>query len=187
MSLRHLVKKLVFSCRSCRGMTLVELLVALSIGSAVMVGCTQILTQLFVLVPKAQDSMLAMRQVQFAGHLIDRDAIKAQSIAPTPNLFTLSAATPLIISHVNWDSDNATITYFVDSDHALQRQEVVKNKSGVILSSNQIPVVNSITSITAQYSQPDVYNSRKILTLTISAQVGNSPETRIYKISPRSF
>ena len=187
MSLLYLVKNLVYSCRSCKGMTLVELLVALSIGSLVVVGSTQILTQLFVIVPKVEYSMLAMRQAEFAGHAIDKDATMAQIITPTPSLFTVSTATPLVISHVGWNSDNTTITYSVDSNHILQRQEVVVNKSGVTISSNQKQVADSIGSITAQYDQPDQYNYRKILTLTITAQLGNSSAARTFKISPRAF
>lgn len=187
MSLRQLVINSLVSRRSCHGMTLLELLVGMAIGSLVATGSALILTQLFVLVPKAEYSMLAMRQVQFAGHWIDRDATMAQVITPTPGLFTLSPATPLIISHIDWNSDNTTVTYSVDTNHVLQRQEVVQDKNGSVISSNQIPVVDRISSITAQYDQPDEYNDRKILTLTITAQVDSSPVTKVYKISPRTF
>jgi prepilin-type N-terminal cleavage/methylation domain-containing protein len=187
MSLRHLFKSRLFSPRSCRGVTLIELLIAMSIGSLVVVGSSQILTQLFVLVPKANYSAMAMRQVEFAGHRIERDTTMAQTITPTPDLFTLSTSTPLVISHVDWNSDTTTTTYSVNSSHALLRQEIVTNKSGVIISSNQTSIADGITSITAQYTEPDQYNDRKILTLTITAQVGNSSASRIFKISPRTF
>jgi prepilin-type N-terminal cleavage/methylation domain-containing protein len=187
MNLRYIEKKLLVSCDS-RGLTLIELLVALGIGSVVAAGALMVLSQLFILVPKAENNMLTIRQVQNAGWWMERDGLSAQVITPTPNLFTLSTATPLIMSYVKWDATKSTITYSVDANHTLQRLVVVTNEStGSVISSNQMQIADSITSITAQYNVPDVNNPRKILTLTITAQVGSSSETRVYKISPRSF
>jgi|GEM_PF-845508 len=188
MSIRGLIKKLVQSCGDFRGFTLVELLIALAIGSLVVVGALSVLYQITILVPKAQNNMLAVRQAQNAGYWINRDGTAAQIITPTPNLFTLSAATPLVISHVDWDATKTTTTYFVDAQHRLQRQIVVTSeKTGSVISSQQIQVSDSIASITAQYNQPIASNARKILTVTITAQVGSANETRVYQISPRSF
>jgi prepilin-type N-terminal cleavage/methylation domain-containing protein len=187
MSLRYLDNKLSFPYLGHRGMTLVELLIALAIGSMLAAGALAVLNQLFVLIPKAENGMLAIRQAQSAGYWIDRDGVSGQVITPSPGLFTLSTATPLVISSVNWNSDNTTVTYFVDTNHKLQRQEVVKNKSGVTISSVQSQAADSISSITAKYDYPNPGDSRKILTVTIIAQVWNSTETRVYKISPRSF
>ena len=188
MSLRGLIKKLVLSCGDFRGITLVELLIALAIGSLLAVGTLSVLKQIFVLVPKVENNMLAVRQAQNAGYWIDRDGVSAQVITPTPNLFTVSTATPLVISYVNWDATKTTITYSVDAQHKLQRQIVVTNeKTGSVISNNQMQIGDSIASITAQYNQPDVTNPRKILTVTITAQVGSASETRVYIISPRLF
>jgi len=188
MSLPYIDKQLSFTRRDSGGMTLVELLIALAIGSLVLVGALGILNQLFILVPKAQNGMLAIRQAQSAGYWIDRDTKSAQVITPTPNLFTISTGTPLIISYVNWDATKTTITYSVDTNKKLQRQVVVTNeKTGSVISSNKVQVADSISSITAQYDYPNPDDPRKILTVTITAQVGSASETRIYKISPRSF
>jgi prepilin-type N-terminal cleavage/methylation domain-containing protein len=184
---QYLNKWLAPPRRGSRGLTLVELLIALAIGSLVAVGALGVLNQLFVLIPKAQNGMLAIRQAQSAGYWIDRDGVSGQIITPTPSLFTLSAATPLVISSVNWNSDNTIVTYSVDTNLKLQRQEVVKNKSGVTISSTLSQVADSISSITAQYDYPNPGDARKILTITITAQVGSATETRVYKISPRSF
>jgi len=188
MSLRCLDKKLMVLGGGARGLTLVELLVAMAIGSVVLVSALAVLNQLLLLVPKAENSMLAIRQVQNAGYWIDRDAISAQLITPTPALFTISTATPLVISYVKWDATKTTITYTVDTDHNLKRQVVVTDeRTGSLISSSEMRVADSIYSITAQYNQPDPANPRKILTVTIVAQVGKSTESRVYKISPRSF
>ena len=187
MSLRYLDRKSLFTCTGSTGFTFVELLVAMGIGAMVAAGAVMVLSQIFILVPKAENNMLAIRQAQNAGSWIDRDAKNAQFITPTPNLFTVSTATPLVISYVNWNSENTTVTYSVDAAHKLQRQIIVKDKNAVTISSNQIQVADSIASITAQYNQPDINNPRKILTVTIIAQVGSSSETRVFEISPRTY
>lgn len=188
MSLTRSDKKLPLFRRGSSGLTLVELLIAMGIGAAVLVGALAVLNQLLLLVPKAENSMLAIRQVQNAGYWIDRDATSAQLITPTPALFTISTATPLVISYVSWNATKTTITYAVDTDHNLQRQVAITDeRTGNPISSSQMRVSDSISSITAQYNQPDPSNPRKILTVTITVQVGSSTETRVYKISPRSF
>ncbi|MCX6007111.1 MAG: prepilin-type N-terminal cleavage/methylation domain-containing protein [Chloroflexi bacterium] len=186
MSLSGHIKKAVFSCGDRRGFTLIEVLVAMAVGAIVVVGASQVLQQVLFLVPKAETSMLAMRQVQFAGHWIDRDGIQAQYISPSDNLSHNLSTTPLVFSSVNWDSDNKTVTYSVDTNRNLQRQEIVKNKSAVIISSSQMQVADSITSLTAICKAP-VGNVRKILTITIIAQVGGASATRTYQIQSRSL
>lgn len=186
MSIRRFINKLLFCWGDSRGITFVELLVAMAIGSAITAGASMTLSQIFISVPKAQNQMLAMRQAQSAGYWMDRDGSCAQAITPTPGLFTLSTGTPLVISYVNWDATKTTINYSVDANHLLQRQIVVTNeKTGSVISSSQTQVADSIASITAKYDYPPGNDIRKILTLTITAQVGSAGKTRIYSITPR--
>ena len=186
-ALRGAVKKSVFACGGSSGMTLIELLVALAVGSMLIAGASQVLQQIFILIPRAESSMLAMRQVQFAGHWIDRDAISAHAITPTPGLVTVSVGTPLIISYVNWDATKTTIAYSVDGNSKLQRQVVVTDeKTGSVISSSQMQVADSISSLTAQYTEP-AGKDRKILTVTVIALVGSVSESRTYQTMPRSF
>jgi len=187
MGLRVIVKKLTFSGVDRWGFTLVELLVAMAVGSIVIVGASQVLQQMFFLVPKAESSMLAMRQVEFAGHWIDRDATMAQTITPTPGLFTVSTATPLIISYSNWDATKTTVTYSVSDNKTLQRQVmIISENTSAVISSSQMQVADSIYSIKAQYTQPAGMD-RKVLTTIIVATVGSASENRTFQTSPRSF
>jgi prepilin-type N-terminal cleavage/methylation domain-containing protein len=182
MGLSGLTKKVIFSRGDHGGYTLVELLVALAIGSLVVVAASQILQQVLFLVPKAEASMLAMRQVQFAGHWIDSDARMAQVIRPTPMTTPINlSATSLVFSSINWKSDNTTVTYSVDSNHQLNR--AVKVNSGTVTT---LQVADSIDSLTAQYAQP-AGKDRKVLTITIIAKVWNVSENRTYQTSPRSY
>ncbi len=184
MSLYEIAKKKLFSCRDCRGFTLVELLVALAIGSMLSIGTLGVLNQILVLAPMSENNLVAIRQAQSAGYWIGRDGASAQAIT-CDNSTPLSTGNPLVISYIKWDATKTTISYSVDDNSTLQRQMVVTNElTGAEISRNQIRIAENIASITALYSQPDIYNSRKILTLTITTQVGNATQTRVYKISP---
>lgn len=186
--MRWLDIKTLFSHKGSSGVTLVELLVTMSLGSLLAVATSQVLTQVYVLTPKAENSMQAIHQVQKAGYWIDRDGACAQTITPTPGFFTLSTSTPLVISYVDWEANKTTITYAVDDNRILQKQVVIADEvTGSVISSNQMQVAENIASITAQYNQPDPENPRKILTVTITSQLGSSSETRTYKITPRIF
>jgi prepilin-type N-terminal cleavage/methylation domain-containing protein len=168
--------------KDSRGFTLVELLVALSIAGLLVSAASVTLNQLFSLVPAGENMMVAIRQVQDAGYWISTDGLQAQVITPGA-----SSGMPLTISWVKWDATKTTVTFSLTNGN-LQRQEVVTYEStGNVKSSKQTQVAYSITSITAQYNQPDANNPRKILTITITAQIGSSNETRTYKISPRSL
>ena len=128
--------------------------------------------------------MLAMRQAQFAGDWIIRDALAAQIITPADNV-TRNLCEPgasLVFTRVHWSgSDNTTTTYFVDVYHKLQR--VVTENSTVI---SNVPVADSVTSLTTLYNEPPG-KQRKILTVTIIATIGSVSENRTYQTAPRSY
>lgn len=196
MSLRYLVKKVIFSGRDRGGFTLIEVLVAMAVGSIVVAGASQVLQQMYYLIPKAENSMLAMRQVQFAGHWIDRDALMSQVITPSDNVspppsHNLSTEN-LTMSHVEWNpSDNTTVvktvTYSLDIDHKLKRTEVVTDeRTGALISGGGVwQVADSITSLT--YTVLKVSGLGLILTANITAQVSGASATRTYTTRPRSF
>jgi prepilin-type N-terminal cleavage/methylation domain-containing protein len=181
MCARGLVKKVVFPCRACRGFTLIEVLVALAVGSMIMVGASQVIQLIIELVPRAEASMLAMRQAQFAGDFIVRDTLTAQVITPADTLIYLSA-TPLVLTHIEYGSGNKTIiTYSVDAGQKLRR---VVSENSTVISDTQ--VADSITSLSALYTEPPG-KDRKMLSVTIIATVGGASENRTYQTAPRSY
>lgn len=138
--------------------------------------------------------MLAMRQVQFAGHWIDRDALMAQIITPSDNLThnLNDHVSTLVMSHVEWNpSDNTTlvktVTYSLPADQKLNRTEVVTDeKTGAPESGGGVwQVADSITSLS--YRVFRVTGSGMILTDNITAQVWSATENRTYTTRPRSF
>jgi prepilin-type N-terminal cleavage/methylation domain-containing protein len=193
MRLPYFGHKVLLRATDSRGMTLIELLIALAIGSMISIAALMAVNQILVQSPRARNHIFATNQAQAAGYWIDRDGSCAQVITPTPNLFTVSTGTPLVISYVSWDATRTTITYTVDTSHRLQRQvSVINERTGSVISSGQTQVAYSIASITAQYDYPPNSAVKKILTVAITAQVGSGSVasdnvTRAYQISPRPF
>jgi hypothetical protein len=186
MTIRSFINKLACCFRDSRGITLIEVVLAIGLGSMVISAASFTLNHVLVAVPKEQGQMLAIRQAQSAGYWIDRDGSCARTITPEPGLFTLSTGTPLVISYYNWDATKVTINYVVDADHVLQRQMVVINeKTGAEVSSSQMRVADSISSITAKYDYLPGNDIKRVLTVTITVQVGSASKTRIYYVTPR--
>jgi hypothetical protein len=186
MTIRRFINKLACCMRDSRGITMVELVMVIGLGSILISGASMTLNHVLVSVPKEQGQMLAIRQVQSAGYWIDRDGSCARTITPEPGLFTLSAGTPLVISYCNWDATKTTVSYFVDSDHVLQRQEVVTDEqTGAVIGGGQRRIADSISSITAKYDYVNGSDIKRMLTVTINAQVGSASKTRIYYVTPR--
>ncbi len=157
--------------KDSKGLTFIELLIALSIGSLV-IGISAITTnQLFWLGSRNQDHMKAVCQVQNAGYWISRDGVMAQTITlGKPSGF------PLSFSWTNWDTNQTiTVTYILDNNILIRHQA----KGNDVVTTT---VARYITSAWAEFP----FQNKKLLTVTITAQVGTQTETRIYKITPRA-
>jgi prepilin-type N-terminal cleavage/methylation domain-containing protein len=170
--------------KNSRGMSLVEVLVALSVGAFICAAATAILAQILMLPSRTGNDILAMRQVQNAGYSISMDGVQSQNITATaPSGF------PLSISFVNWPVGSVnnnkpvktTIVYSIIGGNSLQRQITVADERypGTVISQGQRIVADHITTISAQYAAG-------VLTITITAQIDSAAETRMYQISPRS-
>jgi prepilin-type N-terminal cleavage/methylation domain-containing protein len=182
MSLRYPVKNIAVFSRGRAGFSLIEILVALFLGSLITAGASLTLQQIYVLVPRAEDYMLATRQVQFAGDWIVRDALAAQVIIPADNVThnLNDHVTRLVLSRVRWTGDNTTITYSVDANCILRR--IAENSTA----SYTIQIADNITSLTTLYKRP-TGQDRKILTVTIVSTVSGVSENRTYQTAPRSY
>ena len=183
MSLRYLVKIIAVSRGGSTGFSLIEILVALFVGSLIAIGASQVLQQIYFLGPRAEDSMLATRQVQFAGDWVVRDALAAQVITPADNVThnLNDHVTKLVLSHAHWTGENTTITYSVDANCRLQRA-ISENGTAT----GNIQIADNITSLTTLYKEPPG-KDRKILTVTIVATVWGVSDNRTYQTAPRSY
>ena len=158
-----------------RGLTLVELMIAIALAGIVTAGITMTVAHLFSGSTRTSNHMTAVRQVQSAGYWVSKDALQAQIVDPdddedTPELELLT---------LTWtDSDDAVneVVYTIEGNK-LQRTRSVDG-------------VSTGTGVIAQYIDPDPEETRcewdgKVLTLRVTANVGGQIETRIYEVKPR--
>jgi len=158
-----------------KGFTLLEMLLALLIGSLIAGGITATIFQVVIGSARTNNHMIAVRQVQSAGYWVSHDAQMAQTVVPA----TDADGFPLTLSWTDWAGTSNVITYTIVGGE-LKRQQVVGSQT-------------SQTTV-ARFIDPDSANTKCQLTggtliLTVTATVGPSSqrqsETRVYKIVPR--
>jgi len=146
-----------------KGLTLVELLIAMvvvaMIAGAVVVG----MFQLFTVSDRNSDYAVAFTQVQNAGYWVSHDAVMAQVVTLTPDFITLDC--------VDWENDAHQVVYTLDSDSGELRRSGTEGEF-----------------LVAQYIDPTKTSCTwdgAVLTLVITAQVGDQTVSRTYKVEPR--
>lgn len=162
-----------------RGITLVELLVAVAITGIITGGITMTIFQVFGGNERTSNHMTAVRQVQNAGYWISHNTQMAQDIVtgddPTGTGF------PLTLTSTDWESgDVHQVIYTLLVNNKLQREHYTNLNLDA-------------TTIVAQYIDPDqtscVWDDAEgKLTLTVTATVSgwkSASETRIYEVIPR--
>ena len=130
-----------------RGFTLLELILAITIGSLIIAGITAAIFQVFIGNARTSSHMTAVRQVQNAGYWVSHDAQMAQSVVLAKN----ATGFPLKLSWVDWDGRSYNVTYTV-ANGQLSRQYVVKNALGV--------VTTDTTTNVARYIDPDTTKTK---------------------------
>ena len=164
--------------RDQRGLTLVELLIAVLLAGVVTSGITMSIFQVFNINSRTSSHMTAIRHVQHAGKQVSQDLLQAQHIdiednPDTPELLTLT--------WTDWDNTQHAIFYNLEDmpsgEFKILWREHYKNLS-----------LNS-TTIVAEYIDPAETScdwDNEILTFTVTANVGGQSETRVYEVKPRS-
>ena len=159
-----------------RGVTLVELIVAVAITGIITGGITMTIFQVFGGNERTSNHMTAVRQVQNAGYWISHDTQMAQDVDTGA-----SSGFPLTLTSTDWDSgDMHQVIYTLLVDNKLQREHYTNLNLDA-------------TTIVAEYINPDetscVWDDAEgKLTLTVTAtMVGwkSASETRIYEVIPR--
>ena len=155
-----------------RGLTLVELMIAIALAGIVTAGITMTVAHVFVGSARTSNHMTAVRQVQSAGYWVSKDALQAQE---EPVIGENPATNFLTLTWIDWDGTMNEVVYTIESNN-LQRTRSVDG-------------VSTDTGVIAQYIDPDpeetscVWNGA--LTLKVTANVGGQQETRVYEVKPR--
>jgi prepilin-type N-terminal cleavage/methylation domain-containing protein len=163
-----------------KGVTMVELLMAMAVSGIIAAAAGTTISQVFHLNARTSNHMVAVRQVQNAGYWVSRDAQMAQNVNTTAgNGF------PVVLSWTQWDGSEDEVTYSLE------------NASGTLKNLRRTYSVNSTSqsdTIVGQCVDPALtscnYNSdNNTLTFTITVTVGSGSrsenETRKYEVHPR--
>jgi len=164
--------------RSCqRGITLIELLIALAIITAIGAAAVIATHELLTTSSQANDEQLAVSQLRAAEHWMTRDTLTSQSITPDsidPSGF------PLVLSWQSFDGTEHTVTYTLLDSHPaplkeLQRQEVTASGTNTLRVADYIDATQTSCSF-----------SGSTLTVTLAATASNYTTTRTFEAKPRS-
>jgi prepilin-type N-terminal cleavage/methylation domain-containing protein len=161
-----------------RGLTLIELLIALPIAALIIFAATGAIIQL-IESSQASNRMVAVRQVQTAGYWVSKDGVQAQrvNITAPPDI--------LILEWTEWEGNvSYQITYSLEdmpsgSLKQLKRTEAVNDTVRTsIIATNLVP---------EETSWNWTNDEKQAFTFQVTAKVEKQTETRIYEIQPRPF
>ena len=159
------------------GLTLVELLIALAIisalGSAAVIATYELLTAS----RQANDEQLAVSQVRAVEHYMTRDTLTSQSVTPDE---TDPSGFPLVLAWESFDGTNHSVTYsFQTSPNApLMRMARV-----------EVTDTNTSTLVVADYMDPtqcECSFDGETLTVTLVAKSHDYETERTFESKPRS-
>lgn len=155
-----------------KGFTLVEVLAALAILSAVLVITSASIVIVMRTTAQNNEWNVNMHQVQNAGHWISRDALMAQEVDTTPS----DPDGFLSLSWIDWDNNSFNVEYYFEGDTLMRR---LNGGSATLIAYYIIPPPAS----TCTWHEAD-----NKLTVTIKASLhgeeGRCVE-KTYEINPR--
>jgi len=164
--------------RDQRGVTLVELLIAILLAGVVTSGITMTIFQVFNMNSRTSNHMIAIRQVQHAGKQVSQDLLQAQHIDTEDNPDTPEL---LALNWTDWDNAQHGIVYNLE-DMPSGEFKILWRRHYINLS------LDSTTNV-AEYI--DSYQTSCVpdgdaFIFRVTANVGGQSETRVYEVTPRS-
>jgi len=170
-----------------RGLTLVELLIAIVLVGIVTAGITITIGHMFTWTTRTNNHMIAVRQVQTAGYWVSRDALQAQewTISLPGSSDPMNSGFPFSLKR-EWDDETTQVTYSITEDNRLMRTRKITKitEDGDVTSEVSTFVAQHIcfdgTTIERRLSE-----GKEVLTLQVTATVAEQSETRVYDITPR--
>ena len=170
-----------------KGFTLIELLITVLIMAGIGVVIQAAIVEV-IQSNRTSNHMVAVRQVQQAGHRVSQDCLQAQNIN-TSNV-TGSGGFPLTLKWTAWEGGEFhTVVYNLTGSgelRQLQRKETVVNTTTTVM--GPAPVAQYVYfNATSPNSTECSWNAtEKVLTFNVTAMVGLQTESRTYEIKPRT-
>ena len=171
--------KLVSIIKNQRGVTLIELLIAVAITSVVTGSITMTMFQVYAGNARTSNHMMAVKQVQNAGYWFSRDALMAQTVILTAD----ADGFPLTLHWAEWDTTTHQVTYDIVSDELKRTEGAIEFVVADYINSDP-----SKTKCEFIDSDGDGANDKLVLTVTATVGSGSHErsETRVYKAIPRA-
>ena len=168
--------------KSERGVTLIELAIAIGITGSIMAGVSNGIFQLITINADNNAHMVAIKQVENALHWIGRDAQMAQTVEtttdPDPNVDTF----PITLRWTDWDNVDNEIEYEIDEEGNLIR----RHTQGVDTTESTVArLIDSDVDSTNCTWDSDARKLTLQITATIPWSGQEASETRTAEISPR--
>jgi prepilin-type N-terminal cleavage/methylation domain-containing protein len=167
--------------RNQKGFTLLEMLLAILIGSLIAGGITATIFQVVIGSARTNNHMIAVRQVQSAGYWVSHDAQMAQTVVPAsgdPDGF------PLTLKWTDWDLTVNTITYTIaggELKRELHRKPAVGPETSETTTVARFIVLDPVKTKCQLIGGTLIFT----VTATVSPSSQSQTETRVYKIVPR--
>ena len=159
-----------------RGITLIELVIAIAITGIITAAITMAVLQVLNMNTRTSNRMAAVSQVQHAGKLVSEDILMAQIVATESEFLKLT--------WTDWATNYTHVVIYTLEDmpsgefKRLQREHYIN-----------YPNLDS-TTIVAEYIDSDPTETYcdwagGVLTFKVTATVGGQSETREYEVMPR--
>jgi len=163
--------------RDQRGLTLLELLIAIVLTGAITSGITMTIFQVFDTSSRTSNHMIAIRQVQHAGKEVSEDLLQAQG-------WDLggSSGFPLTLNWTDWDNN-------AQHGIAYNLEDMPSGELKILRREHKIDSVTDSTINVAEYIDPgqtSCVQAGGVFTFTVTANVSGQSETRVYEVMPRA-
>lgn len=185
-----MLRRLRFVHADQRGLTLVEMLIAIVLVGIITSGITMTVSHVMLRSSQTRYHMTAVRQVQSAGYWLSRDALQAQKMtAPdTSSEYPPGTNFPLTLEW-KWDDTDTIVIYYITTENRLQRNLTVITNGEVTRETTSLVAEH----IDANIDQDGDRRTRITLPATegatavfrVTATVAGQSETRDYEARPR--
>ena len=160
--------------RGQQGFTLIEMLVAIALTSIIGTAAIMAIHQVLIGTVLSNDQNTVINQVRNAGYWIEHDALVAQSVnASGESEFSLT------LTWTDWDDDTHQVVYGLEDSPGevkrLQRQETI----------NDAQVTTTMVGRYIDADNTSCHWDGEVLTVNITAIVGDKTGTRIFQVKPR--
>lgn len=188
---------------SQRGLTMVELVIAIAISSIIIISSLALLTYMMRVAVDNRHKTLASMEVQYAGFFISEDVVQAQKIT----MGDLTSGFPLKVEWLDTQADKKyTVIYTLKGPenglYKLERESLVEEQSeGTTLvgqdivgqdigdldkDGNTTEWLTKADRYTAPQEDPDVGKVSSLI-VKVTANVDGRVATNEYEIHPRAF